>query len=144
MHRRYGPAPERGRAYVARPGIYAVLPRGGRILLTLEMARRWEIQLPGGGIEPGESPLQALHREVLEETGWRIARPRKLGVFRRHTFMPEYDIWAEKICHVYSATPVLRHGAPSEPDHRALWVPLAEAPDLLENPGDRAFAASLL
>ena len=144
MHPRYGPAPERGRTYVARPGIYAVLPRGGRILLTLDMGRRREVQLPGGGIEPDENPLQALHREVLEETGWRIARPRKLGMFRRHTFMPEYDIWAEKVCHVYRALPVLRHGRPSEPHHRALWVPVAHAPALLENAGDRAFAARLL
>lgn len=144
MHRRYGPAPERGRTYVARPGIYAVLPRGGQILLTLETAGRWEIQLPGGGIEPGENALQALYREVLEETGWRIGRPRKLGVFRRHTFMPEYDIWAEKVCHVYRALPVLRHSAPTEPDHRPLWVPIDQAPLLLENAGDRAFAARLL
>ncbi|MFF5342243.1 NUDIX domain-containing protein [Streptomyces althioticus] len=26
--------------------------------------------LPGGGMDPGESPLEAAEREVREETGW--------------------------------------------------------------------------
>lgn len=32
----------------------------------------WDI--PGGHVEPDETPLEALAREVYEETGWRVSR----------------------------------------------------------------------
>lgn len=139
MIRRYGQPPDTHRRYRLRPGVYAILPRGGDLLLT-HQADPWpEVQLPGGGIDPGEHPIAALHREVFEETGWSIARPRRLGAFRRFTFMPEYDLWAEKLCIIYSALPVRPLGPPVEPGHTALWM----SPDLavkeLGNPGDRDF-----
>jgi 8-oxo-dGTP diphosphatase len=105
----------------------------------MQIADAVDIQLPGGGIDAGESPLHALHREVLEETGWRIATPRRIGAFRRFVFMPEYDIWAEKICHVYCARPVRKITDPIEPDHETLVLPSAEALHALGNDGDRLF-----
>ena len=135
-----------GIRYRPRPGIYAVLVRNGSVLLTHQMQPTPEYQLPGGGIDPGEDPIPALHREVLEETGWRIGAARRLGVFRRFTYMPEYDLWAEKICQVYTARPTLRLGPPSERGHSAIWTDPRTAADLVANPGDRMFirkAASL-
>ncbi|MCR4261043.1 MAG: NUDIX domain-containing protein [Candidatus Colwellbacteria bacterium] len=41
-----------------------------------------EYDLPGGGVEGGESMLGALAREVLEEVGCRIKNVRKLGVIK--------------------------------------------------------------
>ncbi|MEX5597818.1 NUDIX hydrolase [Pseudophaeobacter sp. C1-32P7] len=141
MIRRFGKPPEAGRSYRLRPGIYALLPRDGQLLLTCQMDPGPDIQLPGGGIDPGESPLPALHREVYEETGWSIAAPRRLGAFRRFVFMPEYDLWAEKLCHIYMARPLRRLGPPLEPGHEALWMPAGEAVTHLGNPGDRHFVA---
>ncbi len=143
MIRRFGDPPERGRRYRLRPGVYAVLPRGRDLLLTHQADPTPEFQLPGGGIDPGESPLAALHREVLEETGWRIAPRRRLGAFRRFTFMPEYDLWAEKLCTIYLAHPVRPHGPASEPGHRAIWMPADTAARCLGNDGDRYFVARL-
>lgn len=143
MIRRFGEPVEKGRRYRLRVGAYAVLPRGGALLLTHQAEPVPELQLPGGGVDPGESPLAALHREVFEETGWRIAPLRRLGAFRRFTYMPEYDLWAEKLCHIYLARPVRRLAAPQEPGHTALWLPAEEAEKRLGNPGDRHAVARL-
>ena len=144
MIRRFGESRQFGRRYTLRPGVYAILPRGRDLLLTHQEEPEPEVQLPGGGIDPGESMLCALHREVFEETGWRVASPRRLGAFRRFTYMPEYDLWAEKLCHIYVAHPVRPHGPPSEPGHQALWAPMDIAARILGNPGDRAFVETYL
>ena len=140
---RVGEAVRADRRYRRRPGIYALLHREGRILLTHQAEPEPEFQLPGGGIDPGEHALPALAREVLEETGWRIGPARRLGAFRRFTYMPEYDLWAEKICHVYTARPTLRAGPPSEPGHTAIWVSPEQAMSLVANDGDRGFIAAV-
>lgn len=141
MIARYGEPPEPGRRYRLRPGAYAILPRGALLLLTHQAGPVPEFQLPGGGIDPGESPLAALHREVAEETGWTIAAPRRVGAFRRFTYMTEYALWAEKLCIIYRARPVCRIGPVPEPGHNAHWVACDEAVRLLANPGDSDFAA---
>jgi 8-oxo-dGTP diphosphatase len=142
--RRYGDPPRPDKVYRRRPGAYGVLIADGAVLLTHQTAPEPEVQLPGGGIDPGESPVAALHREVFEETGWRIGQVRRLTCYRRFTFMPEYDLWAEKICLIYVARPVQRLGPPLEPDHSVLWAPLAGAAALLDSPGDRAVVADLI
>jgi len=144
MIRRYGAVPLAGQRYKHRAGVYAILPLDGKLLLTYQGDPHFEIQLPGGGIDPGEHPLNALHREVFEETGWRIAQPRKLGTFRRFTFMPEYDMWAEKLCHIYLARPVRSHGPPTEPGHMAIWLEPRDAIMELYNDGDADFVTKLI
>jgi 8-oxo-dGTP diphosphatase len=144
MIKRYGDAPLAGQRYTKRPGAYAILPRDGKILVTYQALPHDEIQLPGGGIDPGEGAIQALHREVFEETGYRIANPRRLGVFRRFVFMPEYDIFAEKVCHIYLAMPVRPHGPPTEPGHVAVWMDPRVALAELYNDGDADFLAAIL
>lgn len=140
---RFDLPPEPGRRYRRRPGAYAVLMRGGRVLLTHQQEPWPEFQLPGGGIDPGEHPVPALHREVREETGWSMQLTRRLGAFRRFTYMPEYDLWAEKLCTIYLARPILRLGPPTEPGHSAVWVRPDQAVQMLGNPGDRHFLSLL-
>lgn len=54
--------------------VAAVIADGGRFLCTQRgtgpLAGRWEF--PGGKIDPGESPEQALAREITEELGCTI------------------------------------------------------------------------
>lgn len=140
---RYGNPPLR-RRYTYRPGVYAILPKAGRILVTHQAAPIPEFQLPGGGIDAGEHPIPALHREVAEETGWVVSEPRKLGVYRRFTYMEEYDLWAEKLCHIYVAHPVYAKGPPTEPGHAAIWLDPDDALGLLGSQGDSAMLADYL
>lgn len=144
MIRRYGEAVKAGQRYRFRPGAYAIIADGGAILCTHQAEPVPEFQLPGGGIDPGEHPIPALHREVFEETGWTVRIERRLGAYRRFTFMPEYDKWAEKLCTIYLARPVLRRGPPSEPGHSAVWMAAEDAVERLGTAGDRAMLARYL
>lgn len=70
-----------------RAAAYGLVTSTRGILLTqlseaTNAAGRWT--LPGGGIDPGESPLEALHREVWEESGQRIEEPVVLDIHTQH------------------------------------------------------------
>lgn len=62
-------------------GVVAVIPRDGKWLATRRAERiafgGWWC-FPGGGIEPGEKPAEALIREVQEEVGLEIEPDREI------------------------------------------------------------------
>ncbi len=136
--RRFGTPPDSARHYTPRPGVYAIIMKGRRILLTeqSEPGLPVEIQLPGGGIDAGEQRLPALHREVFEETGWKVAPVKHFATYKRYTYMPEYDLYAMKIAHIFLCHAVRRLGPPSEPHHKAVWADIGAAPALLGPEGD--------
>ena len=45
--------------------------------------------LPGGRVEDGESFMDTLTRELLEETGWTVRDPRQLGFMHFHHTTPK-------------------------------------------------------
>jgi 8-oxo-dGTP diphosphatase len=53
--------------------------------------------------------------------------------------MPDYNQWAEKICHVYVARPTQQICEPSEPSHFTIVMDPTEAAIALSNEGDRMF-----
>jgi 8-oxo-dGTP pyrophosphatase MutT (NUDIX family) len=69
------------------------------------MVRQWRagtrevgLEMPGGMVDPGESPLHAAERELIEETGYRASKWTALGSVdpnpaiqsnRCHTFLAE-------------------------------------------------------
>ncbi len=61
--------------------VLCLLEDGGRILLQNRVKRDWQgYTLPGGHVEPGESIVDAVKREMREETGLEIIAPRLAGV----------------------------------------------------------------
>jgi len=70
----------------------------------------WE--LVAGSLEPGEKPLAAARRELLEETGYRAGKVRRL-----FDFFPSPGILTEKMFLV-EATELARSKAQPDPDER--------------------------
>ena len=72
---------------VQRVAAYALVLDAGRLLLTqlsqdTPAPGRWA--LPGGGVDHGESPADAVVREVYEETAHRLVDVRLLDVGSHH------------------------------------------------------------
>jgi 8-oxo-dGTP pyrophosphatase MutT (NUDIX family) len=70
-----------------RVAAYAVVVAEGKLLLTqlashTGAAGRWN--LPGGGLDPGESPIDGVVREVAEETGQVVDEVRLVDVMTQH------------------------------------------------------------
>lgn len=116
-----------------RVAAYAVVERRGRLLLT--HWRRGHMHgwtLPGGGIEHGEDPRDAVVREVLEETGLDARVGKLLGVDSRVMVREEVPEGTEPELHtiriVYRASVKdgpLQNEIDGSSDE-ARWVPLRE------------------
>lgn len=116
-----------------RVAAYAVVERRGKLLLT--HWRRGHLHgwtLPGGGLESGEDPRDAVVREVLEETGLEARVGKLLGVDSRVMVRDEVPDGMEPELHtiriVYRASVKegqLQHEIDGSSDE-ARWVPLRE------------------
>jgi len=64
--------------------VLAVTPEGRALLVRQfrQGSRTLSLELPGGVIEEGQSPLEAARRELMEETGYSAAAWRQLAAFR--------------------------------------------------------------
>ncbi len=81
----------------------AIVDGDGRILLVKHSYGRKNWELPGGGVELGESPMDGVQREVQEETGLLVEVDRLTGVYYKQeddslhfVFACRYDKGAPK------------------------------------------------
>ena len=132
-------------SYQRRIGAYGIIFCNKELLLTEQITseNNIEVQLPGGGRNEGESLIHALHREVLEETGWGIRVLKKEGIFQRFTYMPEYKIWAHKVCHIYRCVATMQKTKKLEKNHRFLFMNKKKAFNTIVDKGFKYFIANV-
>ena len=129
-----GAPPRPGLRYGRRPGAYGVILLGRGLLLTREP--EGALALPGGGIDPGETPEAALRRETLEETGWIVRPLRRVALMRRFDWIEAEDRHAEKVMWFLLARALRRAGDPTEAGHAACPASWEAAARLLAPPGE--------
>jgi 8-oxo-dGTP pyrophosphatase MutT (NUDIX family) len=119
-----------------------VLDEPGERLLLIWRHRfivgRWDWEIPGGYVDPGEDSAAAAAREVEEETGW---RPRTVEFLL--TFQPALGS-ADAPQDLYVAHGADLVGEPEVNEAEAVrWVPVDEAQDLIRR-GEILGAATIL
>ncbi len=124
----------------ARKLVVAALVRDGtKVLMSRRRADQpmpglWEF--PGGKVEPGESPIAALEREVTEELGCAVA----VGRIHEVVFHPygDFDLYML----VYEAS--ISSGTPRPVQvAEVAWVDAARLPELDLLPADYPLAHAL-
>jgi ADP-ribose pyrophosphatase len=118
---------ELGRAIVHHEGSAVIFPVNDKRQILLERifrlpAERYLWELPAGRIDPGETPLQAAKRELIEETGLKAKRWKKLAAFYASP-----GFLAEKMT-IYLAED-LKQGPIEHPDDERMklqWFTVAE------------------
>lgn len=115
-----------GKEYRQRIGAYAVaFDREGRVALVEAPAARTDerwLFLPGGGIEPGETPEDCVCRECLEELG----RPAQVGTLlctgEEYVFSAKSGDYMHLVGHCYRAALGEQIQEPVETDHVLVWA----------------------
>ena len=115
------------------PAVAAVMVENGKILLVKRAAEpskgKWS--LPGGSVEWGEPLVDALKREVREETALEIKVEKLAGVFDLIISEPPVTHHASRITYHYIIIDYFAHPAggtltPGDDAEDARWVPIEE------------------
>jgi 8-oxo-dGTP diphosphatase len=116
--------------------VAAVIEREGAILVgqrTAEQSHPLKWEFPGGKVEPGESPAQALERELEEELGIRGAAGEELTRY-------QYQYAGKRLIELIFIRVHTFHGEPANLIfHELRWERKRDLPALDFVEGDRPF-----
>lgn len=121
--------------YRPRQGAYGILLREGRIAVVQVGYTKFTYDLPGGGIDEGETPEQALKREYLEETGLEVRVGSLVAEFN-HYMVHDDGTPYNNHARVYEVELVAeRPQAKTEDDHELIWLSPLEVIKRLKREG---------
>lgn len=104
--------------------VLCLITDGDRMLLQNRVKKDWQgYTLPGGHVEPGESFVDAVVREMKEETGLDIKNPRLVGVKQFPIKEGRYVVFLFKTTE-YSGTVV------SSDEGQMEWVESSRLPEI--------------
>ena len=110
-----------GLFYGERSSAYGIaVNAAGRVLVCRRS--RGHILLPGGGLHEGETPRQAVVREVGEETAHRVCDATPIGCARQYHSHRISKPPVNKFCHFFAIDVVHDPLLLSEDDHQAVWL----------------------
>jgi ADP-ribose pyrophosphatase len=118
-----------------------VLDSKDRVILVRQYRKavgKTLLEIPAGGVDPGEQPINTVRRELQEEIGYLPNKIDKLGGFYS---APGY---CTEFLHLYVATYLIPSQLKAEDteDIEVVRVPLAKVPDLIAS-GEIADAKSV-
>ncbi|AWN19404.1 NUDIX hydrolase [Streptococcus sobrinus] len=118
---------EAGKNYIARYGVYAVIPNQDQTKIILVQAPNGAWFLPGGEIEAGEDQLSALKRELIEELGFEAELGNYYGQADEYFYSSHRDTYFYNPAYIYEAISYTAVDKPLEDFNNLVWFPVEEA-----------------
>ena len=106
--------------YRKRPGSYSIMVRKEDNKIGI-VTDGYDYFYLGGGIENKETQIEALNREMIEESGYTIKNVKKFDEVGSYIWAEEKG-YLEVLAYVYISEFDTKIAEPIEKDHKVLWV----------------------
>ena len=118
-----------GRTYADRPAAFGILERDERIAVV-RIAKpdgaTW-IDLPGGGVDPGETPEEGVVREYGEEAGLKVMVRESFALADQFFVNTEGEAWNNRSAFFVLDLVAEDAALKIEEDHTLVWLSPLEA-----------------
>jgi 8-oxo-dGTP diphosphatase len=138
---RFG-SPTDGLPLAVRPSAYGLFVNGSGDVAIVSAPDG--IFLPGGGVDEGETPEEALRREAREECGWEVTVGTCVARAVQYAVSNDGRTCNEKRSYFFEAAIADRLGPPLEPGHETMWVAPVRAKQLLKHESHARIVAAFV
>ena len=126
-----------GKEYPYRKTCFAIIDCGDKFMLVYTEKDR-NHSLPGGGIEEGETPLEAIKREVIEEAGCKIKKAEEIVQVHCYWNWKNGLKNLERFAHIFVVEIEEEMITPLEDWHTRVYVDKKDAINLIPFPYQKA------